>query len=112
MNMQSNNETNEVIDASKKDNVMNKKITPKFLTGVYIALIAFMATLIILIATYTILKFKHYNELKAQAEEIREKYNIEAQKKNNMNDSDYADIYFDGDTIYIPSEDVIIEYKP
>lgn len=110
--MNNNNVTNEVIDASKKENVMKRKITPKFLTGVYIALIAFMVTLIALIATYTIIKVKHYNDLKAQAEEIKEKYNIEAQKKNNMNDSDYADIYFEGNTIYIPSEDVIVEYKP
>ena len=41
-----------------------------------------------------------------------EKYKNVAQENNNIKDQDYADIYFEGNNIFIPYEDVIIEYEP
>ena len=79
---------------------------------IYIAVIGFC---IILLAVMVILSAQQIQKnqiLKAKEAEIVEKYKNVAQENNNIKDQDYADIYFEGNNIFIPYEDVIIEYEP
>ena len=77
--------------------------------------IAGMGFCIILLAVMVILSAQQIQKnqiLKAKEAEIVEKYKNVAQENNNIKDQDYADIYFEGNNIFIPYEDVIIEYEP
>ncbi len=79
---------------------------------IYIAVMGFC---IILLAVMVILSAQQIQKnqiLKAKEAEIIEKYKNVAQENNNIKDQDYADIYFEGNNIFIPYEDVIIEYEP
>lgn len=79
---------------------------------IYIAIMGFC---IILLAVMVILSAQQIQKnqiLKAKEAEIVEKYKHVAQENNNIKDQDYADIYFEGNNIFIPYEDVIIEYEP
>lgn len=79
---------------------------------IYIAVMGFC---IILLAVMVILSARQIQKnqiLKAKEAEIVEKYKNVAQENNNIKDQDYADIYFEGNNIFIPYEDVIIEYEP
>ena len=79
---------------------------------IYIAVMGFC---IILLAVMVILSAQQIQKnqiLKAKEAEIVEKYKNVAQENNNIKDQDYADIYFEGNNIFIPYEDVIIEYEP
>lgn len=49
--------------------------------------------------------------LKAQETQVIEKYNEIAKKHENLVDQDYASVYFDGNNVYIPSENIIIKYQ-
>ncbi len=78
---------------------------------IYIAVMGFC---IILLAVMVILSAQQIQKnqiLKAKEAEIVEKYKNVAQENNNIKDQDYADIYFEGNNIFIPYEDVIIEYE-
>ncbi len=97
---------------AKKESMMTKRVTPKFLSFVYIGIMIFCGALLIVLIILTSLRLQKNAQLKAQAAEIVEKYNIEANQHNNKSDPDYAEVYFEGNVIYIPSEDVIIEYNP
>lgn len=79
---------------------------------IYIAVMGFC---IILLAVRVIISAQQIQKnqiLKAKEAEIVEKYKNVAQENNNIKDQDYADIYFEGNNIFIPYEDVIIEYEP
>lgn len=79
---------------------------------IYIAVMGFC---IILLAVMVILSAQQIQKnqiLKEKEAEIVEKYKNVAQENNNIKDQDYADIYFEGNNIFIPYEDVIIEYEP
>lgn len=79
---------------------------------IYIAVMGFC---IILLAVMVILSAQQIQKnqiLKAKEAEIVEKYKNVAQENNSIKDQDYADIYFEGNNIFIPYEDVIIEYEP
>ena len=79
---------------------------------IYIAVMGFC---IILLAVMVILSAQQIQKnqiLKAKEAEIVEKYKNVAQENNNIKDQDYADIYFEGNNIFIPYEDGIIEYEP
>ena len=79
---------------------------------IYIAVMGFC---IILLAVMVILSAQQIQKnqiLKAKEAEIVEKYKNVAQENNNIKDQDYADIYFEGNNIFIPYEDVFIEYEP
>lgn len=105
-----NEETEEVEE--KKDNVLTKKVTPRFMTTIYVVIIAFCVALISVLTVLVVLRVSKNAQLKAEADAIIEKYNIEATKHDNLTDPDYAEIYFDDGYVYIPSEDIIIEYQP
>lgn len=99
---------------AKNDKTKKKTqtITPKFLSIVYICVIIFcigiLATLIVLAS----IRIQHNAELKDKEAEIVERYNDLATEHENLTDPDYAKVYFDDNVMYIPSEDVIIEYEP
>ena len=79
---------------------------------IYIAVMGFC---IILLAVMVILSAQQIQKnqiLKAKEAEIVDQYKNVAQENNNIKDQDYADIYFEGNNIFIPYEDVIIEYEP
>lgn len=89
-----------------------KKITPKFITAIYIVVISLCAALIIFFTILLSTRVKKNIELKAKAEEVIEKYKTEAKEHNNKNDPDYAEAYFYGQNVYIPSDDIVFEFEP
>lgn len=90
----------------------NKKATPKFLSVVYICIIGFCVSLVTTLVIMASIKIYSNFQLKKEAEAILEKYRTEANQHNNKADPDFAEIYFEGNVIYIPSENIIIEYHP
>jgi len=96
--------------AKKKEN--SQEVTPKFLSIVYLviilACIALLSTLIVL----TALRIDKNNQLKAKEAAIVEKYNNLASTHEQLNDADYAEVYYDDNIMVIPSEDIVIEYQP
>lgn len=87
------------------DKVQIKKI-------VYLGIIALCVIVLAFMVTYTCFKYQKNAQLKKDADAIVEKYKMETIEHNNKKDQDYADIYFDDNVIYIPNENVIIEYQP
>ncbi len=106
------NKTDIAEEPKVKENVMTKKVTPKFMTIIYTAIIVFCVALVATLSVLTIVRLAKNAQLKAEAEAIVEKYNIEATQHNNKSDPDYAEVYFEGNIMYIPSENIIIEYQP
>ena len=89
-----------------------KKATPRFLSIVYIGLITFFVSALIAVITLATIKICDNIKLKKEAEAIVEKYRVEANQHNNRTDPDFAEVYFEGNVIYIPSENIILEYQP
>ncbi len=79
---------------------------------IYIGIIFACVAVIGFMVSFTCFRYQKNIQLKKQADEIVEKYKTEATQHNNKNDPDYAEIYFDDNVIYIPNEDVVIEYRP
>jgi cell division protein FtsL len=87
-----------------------KPIPPQTMSIVYIVIIVCCVVLLITLIVLAGLKVKENQELKAKEEAIVEQYNNLANENENLSDPDYAEVYFDGGKIYIPSQDIIIEY--
>ena len=96
----------------KSENTQRKGLSKKTMILIYSLVIAFCVTLLIVMMVLTFFAMQRNKELKAQEAKVVEHYNELAQKEENLADPDYAGVYFDGNVIYIPSEDVIIEYQP
>ena len=79
---------------------------------IYIAVMGFCIILLAVMVIRSAQQIQKNQILKAKEAEIVEKYKNVAQENNNIKDQDYADIYFEGNNIFIPYEDVIIEYEP
>jgi hypothetical protein len=79
---------------------------------IYLGVIFGCVILIGFMVSFTCFNYQKNLELKKEADAIVEKYKTETNEHNNKNDPDYAEIYFDDKVIYIPNEDVIIEYQP
>lgn len=79
---------------------------------IYIAVMGFCIILLAVMVIFSAQQIQKNQILKAKEAEIVEKYKNVAQENNNIKDQDYADIYFEGNNIFIPYEDVIIEYEP
>lgn len=79
---------------------------------VYISIIAVCVGVLAFMITFLCFKYQKNIQLKKQADSIVEKYNKAATEHNNLSDPDYAEIYFDNNVIYIPNEDVVIEFEP
>lgn len=96
---------------SKNENNV-KKLTPKFLATIYIIVIVLCVALISFFIILLSSRMQKNIELKAKAEEVIEKYKTEAKEHNNKNDPDYAEAYFYGQNVYIPSDDIVFEFEP
>ena len=89
-----------------------KSVSKNTMILIYSIVIAFCVAILVVLLTLTIISINRNKELKAQEAQVVEHYNELAQKEENLADPDYAEVYFDGNIIYIPSEDVVIEYQP
>ncbi len=87
-------------------------LSPKTLKIIYLAVIIFCVAAIALMIIFMSISFNKNQQLKKEADAIVEKYKIEATDHNNKNDPDYAEVYFDDNVIYIPNDNIIIEFHP
>lgn len=76
-----------------------------FSVAAFFTLLAFSLTIVLLVF------YKNNGSLKATEADVIEKYDKVAKDHENLVDPDYAAAYFDGNNVYIPSEDIIIEYQ-
>lgn len=97
---------------ARRRNALSKGVTPKFMSIIYVGIIVFCVSVVGLLIALTTIRLIQKSKLEKQAQSIIEKYNIEANEHNNKMDPDYAEVYFEGNVIYIPSDDVLIEYNP
>ncbi len=84
----------------------------KGLSILYIAIMAFCTLLLVALVILSAYKIQQNRELKAKEQAVIEKYQDLAKENENLKDEDYARIYFEGENLYIPSKDIIIEYHP
>ncbi len=84
----------------------------KKLSILYIAIIGLCTVVLVVLVILSAYKIKQNQELKAKEAEIIEKYKNLAKENENIKDEDYARIYFEGDNLYIPAKDIVIEYRP
>lgn len=84
----------------------------KGLSVLYIIIMAFCSVLLVALVILSSYKIQQNRELKAKEQAIIEKYQDLAKENENLKDEDYARIYFEGENLYIPSKDIIIEYRP
>ena len=96
----------------KEKREKNNEVTPKFLSIIYLSVILFCIALLATLIVLAALRIDNNNQLKAKEASIVEKYNEVATTHEQLNDADYAKVYFDDNVMVIPSEDVVIEYQP
>lgn len=89
---------------SKQTNPTLQKRIYLIITGI------FMITAVVFVIIF-ITMYNRNVALKAQETQVIEKYNDIAKKHENLVDQDYASVYFDGNNVYIPSENIIIKYQ-
>ncbi len=87
-------------------------LSPRTLKIIYLSVIVFCVVAIALMIIFMSISFNKNQQLKKEADAIVEKYKIEATDHNNKNDPDYAEVYFDDNVIYIPNDNIIIEFHP
>lgn len=96
------------METSKTSRLPSKKTR----SIVYFSIILFSAVILVIRAALSVYQIQKNHSLKAKEAAIIEKYKDIAQQNNNIKDQDYADVYFEGNNVYIPYEDVILEYEP
>ena len=84
----------------------------KGLSILYISVMVFCSIVLLVLVILSAYKLKENKELKAKEAAIVEKYKDLAKENENIKDEDYARIYLEGENLYIPSKDIIIEYRP
>lgn len=84
----------------------------KKLSILYIVIMGLCSVVLVVLVILSAYKIKQNQELKAKEAAIVEKYKDLAKENENIKDEDYARIYFEGDNLYIPAKDVVIEYHP
>lgn len=88
---------------------------PKSSKTMSIIYIVGMVLCVVLVVTLVLISAKRIQQnkaLKEKEQEIVEKYQELAKENENLKDEDYAQVYFDGENLYIPSKDIVIEYQP
>lgn len=96
------------METSKTSRLPSKKTR----SIVYFSIILFSAVILVIRAVLSVYQIQKNQSLKEKEAAIIEKYKDIAQQNNNIKDQDYADVYFEGNNVYIPYEDVILEYEP
>jgi cytoskeletal protein RodZ len=102
----------------EKDQAANKNSAVKIknndkskkLSILYIVLMSICTALLITLIVFEAIQIQKNQQLKSEEASVVEEYNNLVTENDNLSDPDYAQIYFDGNNIYIPSHDVIIEF--
>lgn len=94
----------------KKENKI-KQSNPVLQKKIYLLITGIFSTIAVVFVIAFIIIYHKNVTLKAQETQVIEKYNEIAKKHENLVDQDYASVYFDGNNVYIPSENVIIKYQ-
>lgn len=72
---------------------------------------AFFVLAVVCLSITLLVIYRNNVSLKAQESQVVDRYNKVAKEHENLVDPDYASVYFDGNNAYIPSDDIVIEYK-
>ena len=70
-----------------------------------------LATIVAVLGIAFVIIYKNSISLKSREAQVIDQYNKVAKEHENLVDPDYASVYFDGNNVYIPSDDIVIEYK-
>lgn len=89
---------------------MNKSAS--FKKKVYISMIAVCCAVVVGLTGAIAFQMVENHRLKEEQKEVIEKFEDLARENENLKDENYAQVYFDGGSMYIPAKDVVIEYKP
>lgn len=84
----------------------------KTMSIIYIVGMVLCVVLVVTLVLISAKRIQQNKELKKKEQEIVEKYQELAKENENLKDEDYAQVYFDGENLYIPSKDIVIEYQP
>lgn len=95
-----------------KPKKQRKPLSSKTMSIIYIVIIGLCTALLITLVILTANRLQKNKELKAQEQAIQEEYREMAERHENLNDPDYAEVYFNENNMYIPSKDIIVEYRP
>lgn len=79
---------------------------------IYIAIICLCTITLITLVVISGTKIQENKRLEAKEAEIVKEYEELAKQNENIKNEDYAKVYFDGENMYIPSKNIIIEYEP
>lgn len=102
-------EKKETVDKNSTIKIKNNDKSKK-LSILYIVLMALCTALLVTLIVFEAIQLKKNQQLKSEEASIVEEYNDLVTENDNLSDPDYAQIYFDGNNIYIPSHDVVIEF--
>ena len=96
----------------KTENITKPKkdLTPKTMSIIYIGIIICSTIVLIVLVVFAAIRINENNALLKRQEQIVEQYTELATENENLSDPDYANIYFDDENVYIPSQDIIIEF--
>lgn len=93
----------------------NKKkfhLSKKMQSFLYVALAIISVIAMVIVVIMTAVSLNEKSVLKQKEYEIIEQYKELAEEHELFKDGEYAEVYFEGNTIYIPSKDLIIQYHP
>lgn len=108
----------EVVEAPK---TQAKEVTKKVAVstkGKNIMSFVYLGIIIVSIVTMVTLLFVTFGQMKensrkkAELVQLQKQFEEIATRHENLNDEDYAEVYFNGNTMYIPADKIVIEYKP
>ena len=93
------------------DAVPQKALSVKAQKTLLLSTSILFATIVAVLGIALVVNYCNNVSLKAKEAAVIDQYNKVAKEHENLVDPDYASIYFDGNNVYIPSDDIIIEYK-
>lgn len=89
-----------------------KKDNRKFLSALYVGIIMICSIVFVTLIILSAMKIEENKRLTLREQEIINQYQDLAKENENIKNEDYAKVYFDGENMYIPSKDIVIEYQP
>lgn len=78
---------------------------------IYLLITSIFVIAAIVFAILFIVFYRNNISLKQKEAQVVEQYNEIAREHENLVDQDYATVYFNGNNVYIPSENIIIRYQ-
>ena len=92
----------------KKKKTLNKRQA----TAIYLTVAAVVIAIATILLTLAIVSINENRALNARRDAIVEQYNDLAKRHQDLTDPGYAEVYFDGNDMYITDQDVIVEFHP